>query len=58
MSIGKLIALLASKLAKEEGGKSQVKIGDVRQLLKLLAVEIKKDPATVMQLLLKYSEKQ
>ena len=49
---------LASTLAKEEGGKSQAKVGDIRQILKILAKEIKKNPVEVVGLLLKYAAKQ
>lgn len=45
----KLLNLLASRLAKIEGKKSQVKIGDIRELLSILKKEIKNDPS-----LLKY----
>lgn len=41
----KLLNLLASKLAKREGKKSQVSIGDIREILAVLKQEIKKDPS-------------
>lgn len=49
---------LASTLAKNEGGKTQARIGDIRQLLKLLAIEIKKNPIQIISLLLRYAAKQ
>jgi len=48
-SMRKLLNLLASKIAFKEGKKSQVKIGDIREILSLLKKEIKQDPS-----LLKY----
>jgi hypothetical protein len=45
----KLLNLLASKIAKREGKKSQIKIGDIREMLSILKKEIKADPS-----LLKY----
>jgi predicted DNA-binding antitoxin AbrB/MazE fold protein len=45
----KLLNLLASKIAMKEGNKSQVKIGDIREVLSILKKEIKADPS-----LLKY----
>jgi hypothetical protein len=49
------IQKLASKLAKSEDGRSQAKVGDIRQLLKILAQEIQKNPTEVMECLCKYS---
>lgn len=49
---------LASKLAKAEGGKSQAKIGDIRQLLKILGQEIQKNPIEVLKLLDRYGKNQ
>jgi hypothetical protein len=40
----KLLNQLAKELALLEGGKSQVKIGDLRQILKLLKEIIKSNP--------------
>ena len=41
---------LASRIAKAEEGKSEAKIGDIRQLLGLIADEVIKDPSTVYAL--------
>jgi len=45
----KLLNLLASKVASKEGKKSQVSIGNIREILAVLKKEIKADPS-----LLKY----
>jgi hypothetical protein len=45
----KLLNLLAVAIAKKEGKKSQVKIGDIREILACLKLAIKEDPS-----LLKY----
>lgn len=45
----KLLNIIASKIAFKESRKSQVKIGDIREILAILKKEIKADPS-----LLKY----
>jgi hypothetical protein len=45
----KLLNLLAVAIAKKEGKKSEVKIGDIREILACLKRAIKEDPS-----LLKY----
>jgi hypothetical protein len=47
----KILNLLASELAKLEGGKSQITIGDMRQALALIKKCSKKDPVFVNNLL-------
>lgn len=38
-----VIQKLASRLARKEGKKSRVKIGDIREILRLLALEMRDD---------------
>jgi len=43
---------LESRIALREGKKSQVKIGDIREIIRILKDEISKDPLTVLRLLM------
>lgn len=47
----KLLNILSSRLAKLEGKKSQVKIGDMREILAVLKQEIKADPKLLTHLM-------
>lgn len=47
------IQKLASQIAKKEGKKSQAKIGDVREILKVIKAEASWDPV-FLKLLVKY----
>jgi hypothetical protein len=42
---------LASKIAKDEGLKTQVSVGNIREIVGLLSDEIKKDPSLAVLLL-------
>lgn len=55
--MNKLLNRLASRIAKEEGGNSEAKIGDIRQILKALADEINRDPLGTIGLLTSYAVK-
>lgn len=46
----KLLNLIVSELAKQEGGKSQVSIGDLRQVMALLKKLIKQDSSFIKYL--------
>jgi hypothetical protein len=52
----KSINELCSWLAKEEAGKSQIKIGDMRQLIKILSRLVYKNPK-ILALILGYGKK-
>jgi hypothetical protein len=47
---------LASAIAKREGKKSQVKIGDIREILRIIADLMVEDPE-VMVVLVRYANK-
>jgi hypothetical protein len=51
MIMKKLLNMLASMIARGEGGKSQVKIGDIRQILALLKRILAENPDLIKYLL-------
>jgi hypothetical protein len=56
MSYRKEFHKIASEIAKLEGGKSQVKIGDIREILKIIRKMFKAEPIRMLRFFMGFNK--